>query len=110
MEKKCNKYSLTYFLRVISYSLAQHLTILKNKIYVCSQSLSCVQLLATLRTMACQVPLSIEAMGFSHARILSGLPFPPPGDLLNPEIKTSVSCISCVASRFFTDESPGKSP
>ena len=43
-----------------------------------------VQLFATLWTVAHQAPLS---MGILQARIPSGLPCPPPGDLPNPEIK-----------------------
>ena len=35
-------------------------------------------------TVACQAPLS---MGFSRQEYWSGLPFPSPGDLLDPEIK-----------------------
>ena len=35
-------------------------------------------------TVACQAPLSIE---FSRQEQWSGLPFPPPGDLPDPEIE-----------------------
>ena len=45
---------------------------------------SCVQLCATLWTTAHQVLLS---MGFSRQEYQSGLPWPPPGDFPNPEIK-----------------------
>ena len=46
---------------------------------------SCVQLCATLRTAACQAPLSV---GFSRQEYWSGLPFPPTsGDLPNPGIE-----------------------
>ena len=41
--------------------------------------------LVTAWTVACQAPLS---MGFSRQEYWNGLPFPSPGDLLNPEIKT----------------------
>ena len=40
--------------------------------------------LATPWTVACQAPLS---MGFSRQDYWSGLPFPSPGDLPNPEIE-----------------------
>ena len=40
--------------------------------------------LATPWTVACQAPLS---MGFSRQEHWSGLPFPSPEDLLNPEIE-----------------------
>ena len=50
-----------------------------------------------------QVPLS---MGFPRQEYWSGLLFPSPGDILNPGIQFSVSCI---AGRFFTTEPPEKS-
>ena len=40
--------------------------------------------LATPWTVACQGPLSV---GFSRQEYWSGLPFPPPGDLPDPEIE-----------------------
>ena len=46
--------------------------------------LSHVQLFTTPWTIARQAPLS---MGILQARIRSGLPCPPPGDLPNPGIK-----------------------
>ena len=48
------------------------------------KSLSCVQLFATPWIVAPQVPRS---MGFSRHEYWSGLPFPSPGDLPDPEIK-----------------------
>ena len=44
----------------------------------------CVQLFATPWTVTLQAPLS---MAFSRQEDWSGLPFPPPGDLSDPEIK-----------------------
>jgi len=46
--------------------------------------LSRVQLFATLWTVAHQAPLS---MGFPKQEYWSGLPFPSPGDLLDPGIE-----------------------
>ena len=46
--------------------------------------LSRVRLFATPWTVAHQTPLS---MGFSRQEYWSGLPFPSPGDLPDPEIK-----------------------
>ena len=43
-----------------------------------------VWLFENLRTVACQVPLS---MGFSRQEYSSGLPCPPPGDLPDPGIE-----------------------
>ena len=48
-------------------------------------SLSCVRLFATPWTVAHQFPPS---MGFSRQEYWSGLPFPSPGDLPDPGIKT----------------------
>ena len=45
---------------------------------------SCIQLFATLWTVARQVPLSIEFFRKEH---WSGLPFPTPKDLPDPGIK-----------------------
>ena len=52
-------------------------------------------------TTACQAPLSMRV---SRQEYWSGLPFPPPGDLLDPGIEP-VSPAS--AGRFFTTEPPG---
>ena len=66
---------------------------------------SCVQLFATLRTVACQASLS---MGFSRQEYWSGLPFPPPGDLPDPGIKPMSLASTTLAGKFFTTEPPGK--
>ena len=50
-------------------------------------------------TIAHQAPLS---MGFPRQEHWSGLPFPPPGDLPDPEIESPVS------TTFLTAEPPGK--
>ena len=44
-------------------------------------------------------------MGFFRQEYWSGLPFPPPGDLPNPEIKLESPAL---AGSFFTTELPGK--
>ena len=65
--------------------------------------LSCfshVQLFAMLFTVARQAPLS---MGFSRQEDWSGLPFPPPGDLPDPQGSSLLSLASPVlAGGFFT--------
>ena len=60
---------------------------------------SCVWLLATLWTIAHQVPLSV---GFSGQEYWSGLPWPPPGDLPNPGIEPGSVASPTLAGRFFT--------
>ena len=60
--------------------------------------LSCAQLFATLWTVDCQAPLSIE---FSRQEYWSGLPFPTPGDLPNPGIESTSLMSPALACRFF---------
>ena len=64
--------------------------------------LNWVQLFATPCTVARQASLS---MGFSRQEYWSGLPFPCPGDLPDPEIEPKFPAL---AGRFFTAEPPGK--
>ena len=60
-------------------------------IWCIPQSLSRAQLFAIPWTIAYQAPLSME---FPRQEHWSRLPFPPPGDLSHPRIKSaSVSCI-----------------
>jgi len=44
-------------------------------------------------------------MGFPRQEHWSGLPFPPPGNLTNPEIKPTPPAL---AGGFFMTEPPGK--
>ena len=53
---------------------------------------SAVSYSVILWTVASQAPLSME---FSRQEYWSGLPFPTPGDLLDPGVKPS-SLISCI--------------
>ena len=53
-------------------------------------------------TVACKAPLSME---FSRQECWTGLPFPSPGDLPDPEIKPMSSAL---AGRFFTTDPPEK--
>ena len=71
---------------------------------MCVQSLSRVQLFATLWTVTLQTPLS---MGFPRQEDRSGLPSPPPGDLLNPGIESTSPVAPALAGGFFTTEPPG---
>ena len=67
--------------------------------------LSCVWLFATPWTVACQAPLSNE---FSRQDYWSGLPFPPPWDLLHPGIEPARLASPALAGGFFTTAPPGK--
>ena len=74
----------SYFKKIVIYclvALALHCCMWAFSGYdehgaVHAKSLSCVQLFATLWTVACQAPLS---MGFSRQKHLNGLQCPPPG-------------------------------
>ena len=61
--------------------------------------LSCVSLIATLGTVACQAPLS---MGFSRQEYWSALPFPHPGDLPDPGIILVSPMSPALAGGYFT--------
>ena len=66
------------------------------------KSLSCVWLFVTPWTTAYQAPLS---MGFSRQEYWSGLPFPSPRDLPDPEIEPRSSALQADA---LPSEPPGK--
>ena len=61
-------------------------------------------LFATLWTVARLAPLS---MGLPRQEYWRGLPFPSPGDLLDPGIKPVSPGSPPLAGRFFTTEPPG---
>ena len=58
-------------------------------------------------TVACQAPLSME---LSRQEYWNGLPFPPPGDLLDPGIEPAYLGSSALAGRFFATAAVGKFP
>ena len=60
---------------------------------------------ATPWTAARQVPLSL---GFSQQEYWSGLPFPSPGDLPDPEIESGLLVSPALAGGFFITIPPGK--
>ena len=60
-----------------------------------------VQLYVTAWTAARQTPLS---MGLSRQEYWSGLPFPTPGDLLDPGIEPASPASPALAGGFFTTE------
>ena len=57
---------------------------------MCAQSCSHGQLFETPWTVAHQAPASME---FFRQEYWSGLPFPPPGDLLDPRIEPTSLCL-----------------
>ena len=70
---------------------------LKKKKKACM--LSHVQLFATLWTIACQAPLSMELSRQKYSR---GLPFPTLGDLPDPGIEPTSLVSAALASGFFS--------
>ena len=81
-------------------------TSVRSLIVLCAQSLTHVQLFVTLWTVAHQASLSMK---FPRQEYWNGLPFPSPGDLLNPGIESMSPASPALAGRFFTTEPPGKS-
>ena len=69
---------------------------------MCAQSLSHVQLLATLWTKL------LCTMKFSRQEYQSGLPFSTPRDLPDPGIEPKSPASSSLTGRFFTTAPPGK--
>ena len=68
--------------------------------WVCMLShFSHVRLFVTPQTVAHQAALS---MGFSKQEYWSGLPCPPPGNLLDSRIKLTSLISPALAGRFFT--------
>ena len=65
---------------------------------------SCVQLFLTLWIIARQAPLSME---FSRREYWSGLPCPPPGDLLDPGISEINKSIQMKLTRTWNAPSLG---
>ena len=61
-----------------------------------------IRLYATLWTIVCQAPQSME---FSRLEYWSGLPFPSPGNLPDPGIEPACPAL---VGEFFTTEPPGK--
>ena len=59
---------------------------------------------ATPWTVVHQAPLSVE---FSRQEYWNGLPFPPPGDLPDPEIKLTFPRSPALTGRFLTTVPPG---
>ena len=70
------------------------------------KSLSHVRFFETPWTVAYQAPPFME---FSRQKHWSGLPFPFPGDLPDPEIKPVSPVAPALAGGFFTTEPAGKS-
>ena len=72
-----------------------------NRCYLVTKS--CVTLLQLHGPVACQAPLS---MGFPRQEYWSWLPFPSPGDLLNPGIKPSYPALAARTLPLSLQRSP----
>ena len=70
----------------------------------CAKSLQSCPTLYDPMQLACQAPLS---MGISRQEYWSGLPFPSPGDLLDPGIERQSPTLE---ADTLTSEPPGKPP
>ena len=65
--------------------------------YMCSVAQSC----PTLQGPMYHNPPDFDVHGISQARYWNRLPLPPPGDLPNPGIEVTLSCISCIDRLIF---------
>ena len=79
---------------------------LYSKVCVCMLNrFSCVRLFVTQWTVACRAPQSME---FSRQEYWIGFPFPPPGDLPEPETQLECLVAPALVGGFSTTEPPGK--
>ena len=85
--------------------LLSHSTVFCKSVLTRASSLSGVRLSATPWTVALQAPLFV---GFSRQESWSGLTFPSPGDLPDPELKPSSLVSPALSGGFFTTAPPGK--
>ena len=74
-------------------------------LFCCLVNKSYPTLLWSPWTVAYQAPLS---MGFPRPEYWNGLPFPPPGDLPDPEMELTSPVTPALAGGFFTTEPTGK--
>ena len=68
---------------------------------------TCVRLFMTPWTAVLQAPLST---GFSREEYWSGMPCPPPGDLLDPGIEPASFMSPALAGGFFTTGATEEAP
>ena len=97
-----SKILLTVFPHTFLLLLKSVLIAARVKLKVKVKSLSRVRLFATPWTVAYQAPPS---MAFSRQECWSGLPFPPPGDLPDPETEPGSRALQADA---LPSEPPGK--
>ena len=76
--------------------------------HVCAHACVCTQLCLTVCNAVDCSPPGSSVHGVSQGR--EELPFPTPGDLLNPGIEPPSIASLAWAGRFFTAETPGKHP
>ena len=88
-----------FFVVLLVRPLNIHFYQLSSMLYPMLSCFSCVQLFATLGTVALQAPL---VPGILQARILQWVVCPLPGDLCDPGIKPSYSMSPALSDGFFT--------
>ena len=90
---------LNSFVYLSSFSFTKSPNLLSISNWVLHFHAKSLKSCLTLRTVALQAPLFV---GFSRQEYWSGMPCPPPGDLLNQGIKLVSLMSPALAGRFFT--------
>ena len=93
---------LNSFVYLSSFSFIKSPNLLHISNWALHSHAKSLQSCLTLWTVALQAPLSI---GFSRQEYWSGMPCPPPGDLIDQGIKPAFPTL---AGRYFTTVPPGK--
>ena len=63
-------------------------------------------LLSRVQLFVIEAHQAALSMRFSRQEYWSGIPFPPPGDVHNPEIKPAYPATPALTGRYFNTESP----
>ena len=113
LTKKCHRCSQGHTSRKFkacwySENLQSFMFINREQIMCINESVSVAQSCPLFMTPQTAVHQASPSMGLSWQEHWSGLPFPPPEALSNPEIERESPAAPALAGRVFTTEPPGK--
>ena len=81
--------------------------VVRTRVHACLLSFSCIQLFATIWTLAHQASLSVR---FSREEYWSGLPCPPPGNLPYPGTESASLISPALTGKFLTTSATWEAP